>query len=284
MSATTLDHAHRTSAAPRRPDGIGLSFGRLVRSEWIKLWTVRSTLWVVPLTLLAQVGVAFLMTWATTQSDSSGPLRLDATMLSQSVGFSQLTVVVLAVLTITGEYRTGMIRTTLTADPRRVPALLAKLLVMLVVAFTLTVLGTAVSWVAVQPLLGSGETIDLSSAGMVRVLIGGPLYVTGIALLAFAIGALVRHSAGALAAVLGLLLVVESVFSAIPLRFFQLVGPFLPGRAGSNVLLSDSDLEAMASMAPESPVLSVWQGYGVLIAWGVVLLAGAVVLLRRRDA
>jgi ABC-2 type transport system permease protein len=112
--------------------------------------------------------------------------------------------------------------------------------------------------------------------------VGVPLYLTAIALLAFAIGALLRHSAGALATVLGLLLVVENLFM-IPWKPLQHISPFLPGTAGARVLMTQASLDAMAQ-GSVGAILSPWQGYAVLLAWVAVLLSTAAVLLRRRNA
>lgn len=277
MSATATVPATRAAS---RPNGdIHVTFGRLVRSEWIKLWTVRSTWWVLPITIVAQAGIAWMIAYFGTQQIENGTAgadmgRFGAGELVGGIQFAQLAICVLAVLTITGEYSTGMIRSTLTAAPARVPALLAKGLVTVVVAFVTGIVGTVASWVVTYPVLSASTRVDLSLAENQRILLGAPLYLAAIALLAFAIGAMLRHSAGALATVLGLLLVVEGVLSMIPWSFFKTISPYLPMSAGSQVVQSGN---------PDA-VLGPWQGYGVLVAWGVVALTAAALLLRRRDA
>ncbi|WP_448059364.1 ABC transporter permease subunit [Cellulomonas hominis] len=287
MSTLTATPASPAPARRRADDSIHLTFPRLVRSEWIKFWTVRSTLWVLPITVVMQVGIAFLIAFFTDQvlADNGGDTSgFDGTaVLQQGIFFSQLAIVVISVLTISGEYSTGMIRTTLTTEPRRLPALWAKLTVLLPVAFVITVLGTLISWAVTAPIIGDRFPIDLAESETQRVLLGGPLYMAGIALLSFAFGALLRHSAAALATVFGLLLVIETVFSAIPATFFREVSPFLPGTAGGNILYRQEVLDSM-NAGSTATILSPWEGYGVLVAWGVVVLAIAAVLLRRRDA
>lgn len=185
-------------------------------------------------------------------------------------------------LVITGEYTTGMIRSTLAAVPRRLPALWAKGVVLAVSIFVVSTFAVVVSLGVMQLFLGSkGLASDLGKTETIRILIGTVRYLTAIALLAFAIGAILRHSAGALATVMGLLLVVP-VITAIPWKPLQLIGPFLPGEAGSKILIA-------AKPQPTSPdvigvVFGPWQGYAVLLAWVVVLLTVAAVLLRRRNA
>ncbi|MFS0700432.1 ABC transporter permease [Cellulomonas sp. 179-A 4D5 NHS] len=278
-----------TSAAPTVPPHAvraHLSFPHLVRSEWIKLWTVRSTYWILPLTVLAFVGISFLVAFFSTQDDAqaNGAPPMDASfLLTPGVYFGQLAIVVLAVLTITGEYSTGMIRSTFAAAPARLPVLTAKLLVVLVVSFLTGAVATALTWLVTRPVLGDEHAIDLGSTETQRILLGAPLYLTAIALFAFALGALLRHSAAALATVLGLLLVIETVFSAIPTDFFRNTAPFLPGTAGQRLTASQQFMDMTAQMS-DAPQLTPWQGFGVLLAWGVVILAAAAVLVRRRDA
>jgi len=145
-------------------------------------------------------------------------------------------VAVLGVLIVTGEYSTGMIRSTLTAVPKRLPALWAKALVLTAVTTTAAV-AVALSWVVALPTLHAHDTaLDLRDPQTQRILLGGVLYLAAVSLLAFAVGAIVRHSAGALATVLGLRLVVEVMFRTIPADFFRNVSPFLPGTAGHQLL------------------------------------------------
>lgn len=273
-------------AAPPRSTSAHLSFPHLVRSEWIKLWTVRSTYWILPLTVLAFVGISFMVAFFSTQDEAqaNGAPGMDASLLvSPGVYFGQLAIVVLAVLTITGEYSTGMIRSTFAAAPARLPVVAAKLLVLLVIAFLTGAVATALTWLVTRPVLGDDNAIDLGSAETQRILLGAPLYLAAIALFAFALGVLLRHSAAALATVLGLLLVIETVFAAIPNDFFRNTAPFLPGTAGQRLITSQQFIDMTAQMS-DAPQLSPWQGFGVLLAWGVVILVAAAVLVRRRDA
>jgi ABC-2 type transport system permease protein len=262
-----------------------LSFPRLIRSEWIKLWTVRSTVWTIALTVIGVAGISALFALAVQQSGASGDgPTVDGgavDIFGFSTSFAQIAVVVLGILTITGEYTTGMIRTTLTAAPTRLPALWAKVIVLTGVVFVTGVISMALSYVATLPLLsGTGAELDLGDPVTQRVFLGVPLYLTGIALLAFALGALLRHSAAALATVLGLLLVILPVWSALPWAFFYNTSPFLPS-SGQRIMQSDAMIEMSQGLGPH---LTAWQGYGVLLAWVAVVLAVAAVLLRRRDA
>ena len=136
---------------------------------------------------------------------------------------------------------------------------------------------------ALPTLHAHGAALDLGDPQTRRILLGGVLYLVAVSLLAFAIGAIVRLSAGALATVLGLLLVVEVLFRTIPADFFRTVSPFLPGTAGHQLLATQAAID-QARAASSAPVLDPWTGYAVMLAWVAALLVVAAVLLRRRDA
>jgi ABC-2 type transport system permease protein len=137
--------------------------------------------------------------------------------------------------------------------------------------------------VARPTLRAHGPVLDLGDPETRRVLLGGVVYVVGLALLAFAVGTVVRVSAGALANVLGLLLVVAVTFRIIPADFFRAVSPFLPGTAGHRLLATQASID-QSRQTSSAVVLGPWSGLGVMALWIAVLLAVAAVLLRRRDA
>lgn len=284
MSATTATRTITLSApsASARP----LWFARTVRAEWIKFWTVRSTVWTLVAAVVVMVGISTLAAWGSTVTDineGAGPMNT-AQLLSAGYQMGQLAVAVLAVLTIAGEYSTGMIRSTLTAVPRRVTVLAAKALVLSAVVLVVSVVSMALSYVATMPWQDQlGATFDLTDGETLRMTVGLPLYLVAIALFAFAVGALLRNSAAALTAVIALLLVVETVLTIIPLRAIQLISPFLPSTAGRRVLI-DADMLNLIDAGSTGPHLDPWLGFGVLVAWVIVLGAAAAVLLRRRDA
>jgi ABC-2 type transport system permease protein len=282
MSTLTAD-PRRTSPADRAvPDGSGLTFPRVVASEWVKFRTLRSTMWTLGVTVVLMAGIAALAAWGMTQDGEVGPgSAIGAFGATAGWNVAQLSVAVLGVLIITGEYTTGMVRSTFAAVPTRLPALAAKAIVLAVTVLLVSLVSIALAYLVSLPFFsGTALEIDLGDPETLRVLGGTALYLTGIALLAFGFGALLRHSAGALAAVLGLLLVVETVFSLIPLAFFREVSPFLPSTAGSQVMLP----ELLGAGSGEGTDLGPWQGYGVMLAWVAVVLAVAAVLVRRRDA
>jgi ABC-2 type transport system permease protein len=293
MSTLTTASAVHTTHSATGPYHV--TFPHVLRSEWIKFWTLRSTIWTIGSTVVVMAGISWLAVFFTAQEATNGgtpresgaqmtALLHDPGIVLAGTSMAQLAIAVLGVLVITGEYSTGMIRSTLTAVPARLPALWAKAIVLAAVTAVTAAVSVAVSWAVTLPTLHAHDAaINLSDSETRRILLGGVLYLVAIALLAFAIGALLRHSAAALATVLGLLLVVENVFRAIPAAFFRNVSPFLPSTAGTQITTSQASID-QARAASTATVLDPWQGYGVMILWVVVLVVAAAVLLRRRDA
>ena len=284
MTATTVAPAFARPASS--PTARRTWFARTVRAEWIKFWTVRSTVWTLVATVAIMVGISALAAWGTTieaVGAGAGPMNT-AMLLTAGYQIAQLSVAVLGVLTIAGEYSTGMIRSTFAAVPRRTPVLAAKAFVLTSVVAGISVVSMALSYVATIPWHEQLDArFDLTDAETLRMTVGLPLYLMAIAGFAFVVGALFRHSAAALTAVIALLLVVENVLMIIPLRAVELISPFLPSTAGRLLLFDNEMLDTAAGMTAGAH-LSPWQGYAVLVGWVLVLGAAAAVLLRRRDA
>jgi len=272
-----------------------VTFAHVLQSEWIKFWSLRSTLWTLASTVVVMAAVSYIAVFftardafdpATKPEDAALLVTMlhDPSIVLTGADLAKLVVAVLGVLIVTGEYATGMIRSTLTAVPKRLPALWAKALVLTVATAGAAAVGAVLSWVVALPTLQAHDAaLDLGDPQTRRILLGGVLYLVAISLLAFAIGAIVRLSAGALATVLGLLLVVEVTFRTIPADFFRNVSPFLPGTAGHQLLATQAGID-QARATSSAPVLDPWTGFGVMLAWVAVLLFVAAVLLRRRDA
>ncbi|MBO1751950.1 ABC transporter permease [Actinotalea sp. BY-33] len=286
LSPTADPSTSRNRPRAGAPDRLGVTFPRVVASEWIKFRTVRAAAWTLPITALLMVGLAFLSAWGTSQLPADGDFMTPsaATLVTNGWLLAQLAVAVLAVLTITGEYGTGMVRSTFAANPKRLASLGAKALVLAVTVAATSAIALALAWLAVQPFASDLDlALDLADGETVRILLGTVLYLATIAVFAFAIGALLRHSAGAIAVVVGLLLVVDQVLPNLPLRFFEVTSPFLPSVAGTR-LLYDADTLALIDAGRDTVNLTPWEGYGVLALWTVLLLVAAAVLVRRRDA
>ncbi|ASR53813.1 ABC transporter permease subunit [Cellulomonas sp. PSBB021] len=280
MTATTTD-------APTAGADVRVTFPRLVRSEWIKLWSLRSTVWTLAITAVVIVGFVLLITWGMLDANEMSGSSDDVNALDAFGAIPYLgptAVAVLGALTITGEYTTGMIRSSFAAAPRRLPALWAKGLVLALVVFVVTALAVAVA-ASLQALIfgGQGASVDLGDPQVVRALVGNALYVTMIGVLAFGLGVLMRHSAAAITTTLGILLVLPILFSLIPWKPLQDLTPYLPSVAGSQMTFTDAMIEQQAGFT-DSVVLSSWEGFGVLLAYLVVVLAAGAWLTKRRDA
>lgn len=276
----------RPAIVARRPVAVRpVTFGRLVAAEWTKFRSLRSSWWVLG------VGVLFLPALAVSRMASIAQVpeavgsasMVAAVYVTSGVALTQLAFCTLGVLAVTGEYGTGQIRSTLTAAPSRVRALGAKLLITVGAVMLASVLGVALAWVGSAAWFErTGMSLDLARAEDARIILGVPLYLAAVTALAFGIGAIVRSSAAGIAIVLGLLLVVENGLAAIPWGPVQAFVTYLPSSAGSRLLQSDAVGSVITTSS--ATTLSPWGGYGVLLAWVVVVLTIAGGLLRRRDA
>ena len=292
---STLTSAAARSTTVRRHPPQRVTFAHVVQSEWIKFWSLRSTVWTLAATVVLMAAVSYLAVFftareaynpATKPQDAAILVALlhDPSVVITGADLAKLVVAVLGVLVITGEYSTGMIRTTLTAVPRRLPTLWAKAVVLAVVTAATAAVGVVLAWLVALPTLHAhGAALDLADSQTRRILLGGVLYLVAVSLLAFAIGAIVRFSAAALATVLGLLLVVEVLFRTVPADVFRTVSPYLPGTAGHQLLVTQAAIDQTRA-ASSAPVLEPWTGYAVMLAWVAALLVVAATLLRRRDA
>jgi len=260
----------------------------VLRSEWIKLWTLRSTLWTIALTVVVLV----LLAWAMAASANAFPEQFEGasgsativyTVLAPGQIFGALVLVVLAALSVTGEYGTGQIRSTLTAVPTRLPVLWTKGVVVAVVTFGTAAVGTALSLLLAGAIVPAMQP-DWSDPEMLRIVLGTPLYIATVALLGFALGGLLRNTAATIATVIGFVLVVESVLNLISWKPLEWVRPFLPSSAGARVATPEEFLDMSSQMSQQAVDLSPWAGYAVLVGWVVVLLVAAAVRLRTRDA
>lgn len=286
MSTAT---APGTTTAPAVSARTRVTIWNLLRSEWIKIWTLRSTLWSLGMT----VAVLVLLGWAMSASYSfaaeagliegvDGSAAAVNYALAPGQIFGALVLVVLAALAVTGEYGTGQVRSTFAAAPRRLPVLWAKAAVVVLVSFATAAVGTALALAlagALQPALRP----DWSDPEMLRIVLGTPLYIATVALLGFAVGALLRNTAAAIATTIGFVLVVESVLNLIAWKPLEYVRPLLPASAGVRVATPEETLEMSDQMAAVAVELSPWGGYAVLVAWVAVILTAAAVRLRTRD-
>jgi ABC-type transport system involved in multi-copper enzyme maturation permease subunit len=187
----------------------------------------------------------------------------------------QLLIGALGVLFVSGEYSTGMIRSTLTAVPRRVPVLWAKLVVFVAVVGTSMVAVSFVAFLAAQGLLSHYRPgYSLGSPGALRVVVGTGVYLTLIGVIGAMLAWIVRSTPGSLVAYVGVVLVLPVLFGDALGNWGKNVGKFLPSSAGMR----------FAESIPDGYALTPWWALVALVGWVLIGLAVAVILLRRRDA
>lgn len=283
-TVTTTAPSAAAGNSPTGPDRPRVTQGRVIRSEWIKLRSLRSTLFSLLAAVVCTVGLGILIS-ALRANDlkhrfipgPNGKLGgLDPTAISlRGVYLAQLAVGVLGVLVITGEYSTGMIRATLSAVPKRLPVLWAKALAFAVVVFVVMGLASLLAFEGGQAFLsGAGIHVGLGSPGAARAVLGGALYLTVVGLLGVGVGFLIRNTAGAIATLFGLLLVLPAIAAAFPPSLYNDVFRFLPMIAGTQVMTTVGD----------STLLTAWEGIGVFALYAIAAIAAGAVMLRRHDA
>jgi ABC-2 type transport system permease protein len=276
MSTVTITHASRVR--PTHQPG----FTDLLRSEWTKFKTLRSTWWSLGIMIAVSLGVSIAATSVFTanydhlgaadktqfQNDTIGLL------LQPGSSFGQLAIAVLGVLLIASEFSTGMIRSTVLAAPRRTPVLAAKAVVLGAVVFVLAEVIAWANFFIGSAIVRTHATVTLSTPGTLRAILGFGLVMALTALIALAIGALMRHTAGAISVALGTNLVVPGLLGLIPGSVGQHLSYAMPSRAGQ--LIMDRTLD------PGTPY-NQWGGLAIIAAWAVGLTALALVSIKRRD-
>jgi len=305
--ATTTAPGLRLSSLPPATGRAGL-VGAL-RSEFTKLRSVRSTYWTIAALFIVSVGIAAIAGFAIANSIHNNPANkasIDATQASLLAffEFGQLIIAVLGALAITSEYSTAMIRTSLTAMPRRGTVFAAKLIVFTTVALIVSLITSFVAFFVGQAAMsGSGVgaslfhsvtiprnaiqqgptgpvtfsgTIVISPGTVLTAIIGTALLVTAVALIAFALGAIIRHTAGAICAVIGLMFVLPIIVAVLPNTWRWDIMRFFPDAAGRVLTVTIGQ--------QNQHLWSAWPQFGVTLIWAAVLIAVGAYLFRKRDA
>ena len=272
-----------TQPSPLAPTGVEVypvTQARVIKSEWTKLRSVRSTLWSLLAAFLIVVGLGILICAARASHIDRESLRdrltFDATGTSLAGAFlAQLAIGTLGVLLMTGEYSTGMVRATFGAVPRRLPVLWAKALVFAVVAFVTMQIAAFIAFFGGQAAFSSKHLdVSISDPGVLRAVIGAGLYLMLVGSFGLALGALIRSTAGGIATLFGLLLVLPIIVNFLPSDWSDKINKYLPGSAG----------QALMSVVRDHNSLSPWVGFAVFCGYVAVALAAAGFLLVRRDA
>jgi ABC-2 type transport system permease protein len=277
MTATTLSHD------PASQPHYKVTTPRVLRSEWAKFWSLRSS-WItlgIALLLLIALGAIASATYSPDVTANGGPPGpgsgdQDAVSLALlGVTFTSLAVGVLGVLVSAGEYTTGMIRSTLAAVPRRLPILWAKSVAIGPMTFVLTTIGALAAFqLGTLGLHGEKIALSLGDDGVLRSLAGAGLYLGLVAVFGVALGVLLRSSAGAIAVLVGILLILPGLAQLLPDSWYDTLSPYFPSNAGS----------AVYALHQSSDALSPGAGLAVFAGWVALALAGAAGRLARTDA
>ena len=284
MTTITPQLAHPS----QRAHSTSLSFGGVLRSEWIKLRSLRSTTWSYLIVIAISLGMALIMSLSMVSdmnggADASGmPADGQVSLIVQSsvfgVFFGQLVAGVLGVLIISGEYTTGMIRSTLTAVPKRLPALAAKAIVLFVTTFLVGLVANLGAFLVASVIFsGVDVSASLVDPAVFLPILGGALYLALVSVFALGVGTMLRSSAGGIAAVLGVMLLLPTVLQMIPAEWAHDLIPYLISSAGLGIFTS-------TTAEPAGDALGAWLSLLIVLAWMGASIAGAAVLLKRRDA
>jgi ABC-type transport system involved in multi-copper enzyme maturation permease subunit len=236
----TITKAPGAPVLPPASGRAGLS--GTIRSEFTKIRSVRSTWWTLLVLVVISVGIGAAISagvaanWSHTSA--SDRATFDATQISVAGLFflGQLVIVVFGAIVLTAEYSTGMIRTSLTAMPRRVTLFAAKAIVFALVALVVTIVTAFVAFFLGQAILTSThESATLSQPNVLRAVIGGALYVTLCGLFAFAAGAIFRHTAATITSIIGLLFVIPILAHLLPSNWYDDIARWLPSSTGDAI-------------------------------------------------
>lgn len=283
MTTTAVPASTRT-ALPAARGRAGLR-GTL-RSELTKIRSVRSTYWSLITLVVITIGISALFAFGHAQNFSQMPAFAQAhqraSFISQATETSlfglilgQLVIAVLGALTVTSEYSTGMIRTSLSVMPRRGVWFAAKAVVFGAIALITGLVTSFASYFVGQAILSTQHiNSTIGQPGVLRAVIGGGLFLAVCGLLSFGLGAMLRHSAGAITASIGLLFVAFILSGFLPYNWAAHVDKWIPFNAGAAIW------ETASGTNPFSP----WTGFAVFCGYAAIALIGGLILFRRRDA
>jgi ABC-2 type transport system permease protein len=270
MTAVTL-----TREQPRDRYG----FRALATSEWLKLRSVRSTWWTLLVFAAGMIGIAILVLshqhWAS--MNAADRASFDPTNDSYAgLALGQLAVGVLGVLAITTEFSSGLIRATFAAAPRRPLVLAAKTAVVGAVALVAGEILAFAAFAAGEAVLSApAPHATLAQPGVLRAVLMAGAYPALVGLIGLGLGAVIRHTAGAISALVGVLFVLPLILVPLGTSIQNSIGQFMP------MIIAENSLTAVKPV-PHS--LSPGLGFGVLCLYAVAPLAIGGWALARRDA
>jgi ABC-2 type transport system permease protein len=270
-----------TISLPRLEERSRVTQARVALSEWTKFVSLRSTRWSLGVGMLLTIAlpIVFAAVTASYWAHMSAAERADRHPLDialAGVNVAQLAIAVLGVLVISGEYSTGMIRSSLIAVPKRLPVLWAKIAVYAAVSFILTLPAVIIAFFASQAILSRHHILQISfgDPGVARSVLGGALYVTLVGIFALGIGTILRNTAGGIAAFAGIFFVIPPLMNILPTSWNNAISQYLPSEAGRQLF---SLHHAAHSLSPTAGGL-------LMLGYCALTVTVAAVVLVRRDA
>jgi len=256
----------------------------VLRSEWTKMCSVRSTTWSLVVMFVLSIGIGILATateasrWA--HSSVADRILFDPTSLSLTgLLFGQLCIGVLGVIVMSSEYGTGTIRATLAAVPNRPMILAAKAAVFTALALVVGEVISFLSFYIGQGFLsGSAPQATFGQPDVLRAVIGGGLYIAVLGLFAMGLATVIRHTAGAITAFATVLLILPLISQALPSSINGVIARYLPANIGVVMMTVHSGFRS------DAPMFSPWTGFAVLFGYAAVALVVGGWLMARRDA
>jgi ABC-2 type transport system permease protein len=277
MTTIQISPAARQRLLP--PETGRAGFADALRSEFTKIRSTRSTYWTLFALIVVCIGIGALAS-AGTASHPNGVSRASFDATQQSLAglyVGQLVIAALGALTITSEYATGMIRTSLAVQPRRGVVFAAKGVVFAVVTLITGLVASFGSFFVGQAILSPHHlSATLGQPNVLRAVIGGALFLTACGMLAYGLGAILRHTAAAISAAIGLLFVLTVLVQFLPSSWQNSLDKWMPALAGSQVWATK-----VTEGAHQFPA---WGGFAVLAGWTAVAIVVGLVLFRTRDA
>jgi ABC-2 type transport system permease protein len=244
-----------------------------LRTGTLPSGSLRSTRWSLLVTLVLTIGLGAISALTVVSGHRHGTFDPLSTSLL-GVEFSILSIGVLGILLMSGEYSTGMIRSTMAAVPKRLPVLWGKLGVYGSVALVITLPAVFIAFFVGQAILSSKNlNISISDPGVLRAVVGAALFLMIGGLFAMALGAILRNSAGAISAYAGIMFVIPGLLTLLPSSIDNAISPYLPAQAGG----------AIMDITHKAHTLSPWAGIAVFAAWTAVLVGIAAQQLLQRD-
>lgn len=260
-------------AGARGGAGYRVTYPRVLRSEWSKLWSLRSTWYALAAVVVLTLGIGLAVGATYTDGGDDGPGdAVEATLLG--LNFGLLILPVLGILTTAGEWSTGMVRATMAAVPRRLPVLWAKAAVFGAVSFVLTLATALVTFPAAQAFLaGTPVAAGLGDPGVARALLTTAAGAALIAVLGVAVGALLRSIPASIGAFVAVLMVVPNVAPLLPYGWVEDAVAYTPLAA----------MEPLAAAHPDPDLPTVGTALVSMVVWAAAGLVAAALRLLRSD-